>query len=115
MKKSFLLAVFATLFMMWSCSDTKDKKSKEDGTEELLKHEQGHFDVGLLYMQEVLQKMTGANFTRAGYKEEFQKLVSDIHQKYKDMGFQYDKETNHSIKKDEQKRWDTFFNESVKR
>ena len=89
------------------------KKGKE--TEELLKHEQGHFDVGLLYMQEVLQKMTGANFTRAGYKEEFQKLISDIHQKYKDMGFQYDKETNHSIKKDEQKRWDTFFNESVKR
>ena len=68
-----------------------------------------------LSKQEVLQKITSANFTRAGYKEEFQKLVSDIHQKYKDMGFQYDKETNHSIKKDEQKRWDTFFNDNVKR
>jgi len=34
MKKNFLLALFATLFMMWSCSDTKDKKSKEDDTED---------------------------------------------------------------------------------
>src|SRR5918993_149087 len=35
MKKSFLLTVFATLFMIWSCGDTKDKKSKEDGTEDI--------------------------------------------------------------------------------
>jgi len=34
MKKNFLLAIFALLFMTWSCSDTKDKKSKDDDTEE---------------------------------------------------------------------------------
>jgi len=34
MKKNFLLALFATFFMVWSCSDTKDKKSKEDNTED---------------------------------------------------------------------------------
>ena len=38
------------------------KKGKE--TTELLKHEQGHFDVGVLYMQEVLNSVATANFTK---------------------------------------------------
>ena len=89
------------------------KKGKETG--ELLKHEQGHFDVGLLYMQEVLQKIAKANFTRSGYKQEFEKLITDTHQKFKDMGFQYDKETTHSTKKEEQERWNRFFDSELKR
>ena len=89
------------------------KKGKE--TDELLKHEQGHFDVGLLYMQEVLRTIASANFTRSGYKDEFQKLVEGIHHKYVVMGELYDKETNHSIKKEEQAKWNAFFAEQVTR
>lgn len=89
------------------------KKGKE--SEDLLKHEQGHFDVGLLYMQEVIKKMAETNFTRSGYQQEIRKLIADTHQKYKDMGTQYDKETNHSIKKDEQEKWNLFFNKQVER
>lgn len=87
------------------------KKGKE--TDELLKHEQGHFDVGVLYMQEVLQSIAAANFTKAGYKDEFQKIIKDIHDKYVAMGDKYDKDTNHSIKKDEQAKWDAYFEEKV--
>jgi len=87
------------------------KKGKE--TDELLKHEQGHFDVGVLYMQEVLQSMATANFTKAGYKDEFQTIIKDIHDKYVAMGDKYDKDTNHSIKKDEQAKWNAFFEEKV--
>jgi hypothetical protein len=89
------------------------KKGKE--SDDLLKHEQGHFDVGILYMQAVLQKVDSANFTRSGYQQEFQKLIKEIHQKYRDMGSQYDKETNHSIKKDEQEKWNIYFTENVRR
>lgn len=89
------------------------KKGKE--TAELLKHEQGHFDVGLLYMQEVLRTISSAGFSRAGYKEEFQKIIKDVHQKYVEMGKRYDNETAHSIKKDEQAKWNVFFGEQVKR
>lgn len=89
------------------------KKGKE--TDELLKHEQGHFDVGLLYMQEVLRTIGAANFTRTGYKEEFQNFVEAIHRKYAAISEQYDKETNHSIKKDEQAKWNTYFAERVVR
>ena len=87
------------------------KKGKE--TDELLKHEQGHFDVGVLYMQEVLQSIATANFTKTGYKDEFQKLIKDIHDKYVAMGDKYDKDTNHSVKKDEQVKWNAFFEEKV--
>ena len=87
------------------------KKGKE--TEELLKHEQGHFDIGVLYMQEVLQSIANANFTKAGYKDEFEKLIKDIHHKYVAMGDKYDGDTKHSIQKDEQAKWNAFFEEKV--
>jgi hypothetical protein len=87
------------------------KKGKE--TEELLRHEQGHFDIGLLYMQEVLQSIATASFTKSGYKDEFEKLIKDIHHKYVVMGDKYDKDTNHSIQKDEQAKWNAFFEEKV--
>ena len=87
------------------------KKGKE--TEELLRHEQGHFDVGVLYMQEVFQTIGTANFTKAGYKDEFEKIIKDIHDKYVAMGDKYDKETNHSIQKEEQVKWNAFFEEKV--
>lgn len=87
------------------------KKGKE--TEELLKHEQGHFDIGVLYMQEVLQSIATANFTKAGYKDEFERLIKDIHHKYVVMGDKYDKDTNHSIQKAEQVKWNAFFEEKV--
>lgn len=89
------------------------KKGKE--TDELLRHEQGHFDVGLLYMQEVLRNFANVNFTRSGYKEEFQNFIGEIHRKYAAMGKQYDQETNHSIKKEEQSKWNSFFEGQVKR
>jgi hypothetical protein len=89
------------------------KTGKE--TVDLLKHEQGHFDVGVLYMQEVLKTIAAASFTRAGYKEEFQKIIKDIHLKYVAMSEKYDAETNHSIKRDVQEKWNAFFGEKVKR
>lgn len=87
------------------------KKGKE--SDELLKHEQGHFDVGVICMKELLKKMAAASFTRTGYQQEIQKLTSETIKKYLDMGKQYDNETNHSIKKDEQKKWNEFFSREL--
>lgn len=89
------------------------KKGKE--THDLLKHEQGHFDVAILYMQEVLQKFSSSSFTRNGYEAEFKNLIQDVYKKYVEMGKQYDSETNHSIDKPKQEQWNSFFSEKVKR
>ena len=89
------------------------KKGKE--TDELLKHEQGHFDVGLLYMRDVLSSFPSVSFSRANFKEEFKNFIEAIHKKYSDMGKQYDKETAHSIQKVEQAKWNIFFDEHLKR
>ena len=83
------------------------KKGKE--TDELLKHEQGHFNVGLLFSQEVLKKIKTASFTRNNFAAELQKLVSEIFKKYNAMNEQYDNETNHSMNKEAQARWNEFF------
>lgn len=89
------------------------KKGKE--SDDLLKHEQGHFDVGVLYMQEVLVKINSAKFSRTGFQGQFRKLVGDIHLKYKELATQYDKETAHSTKKEEQDKWNIYFIEKLQR
>jgi hypothetical protein len=89
------------------------KKGKE--SDELLKHEQGHFDVGLLYMRDVLSSFPSVSFTRTNFKEEFKNFIEAIHKKYADMGKQYDSETNHSILRDTQAKWNSFFDQQIKR
>lgn len=83
-------------------------------TDELLKHEQGHFDAGLLCLNETLKALASARFTRTGYKEEIQKLVKSTLQKYKDMNQRYDEETRHSQNKEEQKKWNAFFQNALR-
>lgn len=82
-------------------------------TDDLLKHEQGHFNIGLLYMHEALKKMNAASFTRGGYQAEIQTLLGDLHKKYVEMGDRYDKETAHSVNKVEQQKWDAFFSKEL--
>ena len=88
------------------------KKGKEN--DELLKHEQGHFVVGRLYMQELLSVIASTNFSRSDFQQEVRKIVKDTHQKYAAMSERYDKETNHSMKKEEQAKWNTFFSAQLK-
>lgn len=82
-------------------------------SDELLKHEQGHFNAALLCLKEVLKTVAAAQFTRGNYKEEIQKIVYGTVQKYKDMNIRYDEETRHSMNKEEQKKWDAFFEKSL--
>lgn len=82
-------------------------------TDELLRHEQGHFNAGLLCHREILKAMATARFSRTGYKEELQKLVTDAVQKYKDLNRRYDDETAHSINKEAQAKWNAFFEKEL--
>jgi hypothetical protein len=88
------------------------KPGKE--SDELLKHEQGHFDVGLLCVKEFLERVKTASFSRTGYKTELQEIANSTLQKYKAMGEQYDRETNHSKSRDAQQKWNAFFAESLR-
>ncbi|HVF80918.1 MAG TPA: DUF922 domain-containing protein [Flavisolibacter sp.] len=82
-------------------------------SEELLKHEQGHFNVGLLYIKDVVKKIKAASFTRANYQAEIKAILNEAHKKYVEMGNRYDEETAHSSNREQQGKWNVFFSKEL--
>ncbi|MGB4845510.1 MAG: DUF922 domain-containing protein [Ferruginibacter sp.] len=89
------------------------KSGKE--TANLLKHEQGHFDVGLICLKEMIEKLNNSVFHKQDISAKVQNLFSEVLNKYLLMNKQYDKETDHSKKKEEQEKWDQFFAKELNR
>ena len=89
------------------------KKGK--GTDELLVHEQMHFNTGLLCMKELLrrEKEIEPQLTRKNFNEKLQKLFDDVLKKHKVMDEKYDNETDHSKNINQQLKWNQFFKEQL--
>ncbi|RFZ83134.1 DUF922 domain-containing protein [Mucilaginibacter terrenus] len=75
---------------------------------EILKHEQGHYNIAYLEQQEVLRTMSRSRFT-ANYQQEAMAIFNQIDAKYKQLNLNYDADTEHSTNKQQQKSWDTYF------
>lgn len=87
------------------------KKGKE--TDELLQHEQGHFNNGLLCQKELLERVNTNQFSTANANAEIQQLVNEVLKKYQQQENTYDKETDHSKNKEGQQKWDLFFEKAL--
>lgn len=85
----------------------------ERATPQLLLHEQGHFNIGILAVREAMETFKKTKFTQANFKELLPKMVSTISKKYSEMGVVYDKETDHSKNADMQNTWNSFFAERL--
>lgn len=96
--------------------ELNDKSSwvkMERATPALLLHEQGHFNMGILSMREIIDTVKKTKFTQANVKEKLPKLVADIAKKYRELGELYDRETDHSKNADMQNKWNGFFAERL--
>jgi hypothetical protein len=82
-------------------------------TDELLTHEQGHFNLGILCMQEVLQTYKKMYFTKDDYLSQLHNLLVDTIKKYNDLGLKYDEETAHGRNKKKQEKWNIFFDNNL--
>ncbi|HMI78577.1 MAG TPA: DUF922 domain-containing protein, partial [Ferruginibacter sp.] len=83
------------------------KAGKE--TPELLKHEQGHFDIGLLCQKEFIFQLNNTRFSKTDYQSKVQSVFNTLSEKYRLMGLKYDEETNHSKNREAQQKWNDFF------
>ena len=94
--------------------DQKNSWAKKDKvTDDLLIHEQGHFNLGILSVREIMAKFKEAKFTKSNYNTLLQNIVNDVSKKYNELGIKYDAETNHSKDAEQQKKWNTFFLENL--
>ncbi|MBD1393898.1 DUF922 domain-containing protein [Mucilaginibacter glaciei] len=79
---------------------------------EILKHEQGHYNIAYLEQQEVIRAMTRMRFT-SNYKAEAMGLFNRIDAKYKQLNIDYDEDTEHSQNHQQQHSWDVYFNKRL--
>ena len=81
---------------------------KDKGTGELLKHEQGHFDIGRLCQLEILSILQTTVLTKTNFATTVQSVFDAGFKKYVALGKKYDEETNHSINSNKQEDWNNF-------
>lgn len=81
----------------------------EKQTARLLKHEQGHFDIGLICQRTMLKLLNNTVFVKTGFQEKIQSIFSATLQQYQALSNTYDVETNHSINQEAQDKWNNFF------
>ena len=89
------------------------KQDKQTGY--LLKHEQGHFDIGLLCQLELIREFNNTVFLRSNFSNQIKQLFDSVMSKYRQMGLKYDEETNHSKDQQSQEKWNAFFAKELNR
>ncbi len=82
-------------------------------TNSLLKHEQGHFDIGLICQKEFISSINNTIFFKAGLNEKVQSIFTGIMKKYHAMQLKYDEETDHSKNRQNQEKWNEVIAKSL--
>ncbi len=86
---------------------------RENQKAELLNHEQGHFDLGLICALEAKKNLLNFKYTKTGYHNEIKIVFNDTMKKIIGMEKKYDFETNHMNNRTAQKKWDQFFKNRI--
>ncbi|MEO8405328.1 MAG: DUF922 domain-containing protein [Chitinophagaceae bacterium] len=88
-----------------TCSFSKTRSWGLHKNEYILQHEQGHFDIAEIFARKLNMKMATYKFNKSTYKTDLQKIYDDVVNEKEETQNAYDKETDHSIKKDKQAEW----------
>jgi hypothetical protein len=101
-------ALFQNLKIKLEMSADKSWVKKGKETDGLLKHEQGHFDIGRLCLMDIMHQLNTTTFQRPDFQAKIRAVFSETIQKYKTLDAKYDAETNHSINNEQQQKWNGF-------
>lgn len=71
----------------------------------ILKHEQGHFDIAEIFARKLYKQMKEYRFNKKTYRQDLTAMYDKIVAEKSKMQDEYDRETNHSINKANQKEW----------
>lgn len=86
----------------------------EKQTAVLLKHEQGHFDIGLICQQEIISLLNNTVLFKTNFKDKIPAIFSSTLQKYRLLQEKYDAETDHSKNQAAQDSWNNFIAATLK-
>jgi len=79
---------------------------------EVLKHEQGHYNIAYLEQQELLRTVSRTVFYD-DYLTKAKEILRRIDAKYKQLNADYDVDTNHMLNREQQRNWDAYFRKQL--
>lgn len=85
---------------------------REHASQDLLEHEQLHFDIAELYARKIKEMFENYNYSR-NFSYEISRLFNQKKAEYHAMQRQYDEETNHSLNKNKQQDWEIFIQDEL--
>ncbi len=83
------------------------KKDLKENDEQLLQHEQLHWNISELFARILRKEFDNYQPTR-NYKNEISKIFKKVENNRQIMQNRYDKETNHGLKLTQQREWQTY-------
>jgi hypothetical protein len=99
---------FDVVFKLDTAKSYMELDRKHQDTD-LLNHEQGHADIGILYARKLDLALRKAVFFQAGYNEKINRIFNEVNGFMLKASSKYDLETKYGTDKIEQNKWDAYF------
>lgn len=87
------------------CRFSKTRSWGKSKTDYILQHEQGHFDIAEIFARKLNKKMKAYKFARNSFKKDLKRIYDGVTEEKEKFQNKYDRETDHSRKKEEQVKW----------
>jgi hypothetical protein len=75
---------------------------------ELLKHEQGHYDLFRICSRDLKKRLSSSVYSAANYKQEVRNIFNKTFSEYEALQRKYDEDTNHMQNRPAQLKWDKW-------
>jgi hypothetical protein len=79
---------------------------------EILKHEQGHYNIAYMEQQELLRVLSHTVFY-SNYEAVAKNIFNRVDAKYRQLNLDYDEDTQHSTNRVQQQSWDAYFKKKL--
>jgi hypothetical protein len=87
---------------------------KQHQSQDLLKHEQLHFDIAEVYARKMKEVFDNYQYSE-NFEEEIVQLFNEKKAEYHALQHRYDEETNHSLNKEKQIEWEAYVHHELSR
>ena len=96
------------------CYFTRSKSWTKDNNDTLLKHEQGHFDITEIFARKLRKELSEIPEAKVS-SNAIDRIFKNIMAEKKRMQNLYDSETNSSLNRSEQSRWEQLISDELKK
>jgi len=96
------------------CGFDKTKSWARIKNDYILEHEQKHFDIAELYARKLYKALTEYQFKEKTVDKDLNAIYQKVMQEHFTTQGEYDSQTDHSLKQEEQKKWDEKIEQELK-